>query len=33
MENVYLLEGFTCFCFTGFMSSHAKEEKKKEREV
>lgn len=32
MENVYLLEGFTCFCFAGSMISTAKKEKKRERE-
>jgi hypothetical protein len=29
MENVYLLEGFTCFCFAGSMNFTAK--KKKDR--
>lgn len=29
MENVYLLEGFTCFCFAGSMISIAKKKKKR----
>ena len=28
MENVYLLEGFTCICFAGSMISTAKKQKK-----
>lgn len=31
MENVYLLEGFTCFCFAGSMISTAKKKKKKNK--
>ena len=31
MENVYLLEGFTCFCFAGSMTSTAKKKKKRKK--